>query len=991
MNFPFPRIAALSLTVAATILTIPASKAALPVAHNADCDRWVDSVYNSLTPDQRLGQLFIPVVDPTDIAKAKTTLRRHFVDNAVGGILFSGGTARQYTQLTDYIQSIAKVPALITLDGEWGPAMRLKDVERFPYNMSLGAISDPALLYEYGKETARQCRLLGIQVDFAPVLDVNSNPDNPVIGYRSFGEDPGRVAALGVAYSKGMEDGGVMAVAKHFPGHGDTNVDSHKALPTVGHSRQTLNDVDLMPFARYIDEGLTGIMVGHLNVPALDPTGAPSSMSKAIVTGLLRDEMHFDGMTFTDALTMKGASLPGQNNSVRAFKAGADALLKPGDTEGAIAAMKAALKKGEITPQRLETAVRKMLAYKYRLGLTRRPAKVDRPDIVSLLNSAESEALRRRLVKAMITCVDNSAEILPVGRTDSMKIAVVNIGGGASNTFAKYCRKYADITVYSAKENVLSPSQLAAIGKSDLVIAAVYNDKAVSRQILHQLDGKTRNQVDVFFINPYKMGSLKPGRPGAIILVGEDGSLQQEYAAQAIFGGIAVGGRMPVNVEGVGRLGSGVDLPKTRLGYSTPEAEGMNRSVISEIDSLVAEGLKTGAFPGCQVIVGRKGHIVVDRVYGFTDAAHTRKVTDTTLYDLASVSKIAGTLPGIMLAYDRGLFEIDSPVCDYIPPFGLPDRDTVTVRQLLLHESGLPASINVYDAVVDASSYSGRLTSARRRGPYTIRLGRKTWGHSAARLRRDITSAKRTKAFPVQIAPDVFVGQTTTDTIMARIYAVPMRSRRGYCYSDLNFALLMDMEQRLTSIPHSKWVTDGIFAPIGAVHTMYRPLEKIPASQIAPTEHDKFMRRNIVQGYVHDELAAFSGGIQGNAGLFSTASDMAKLCQMWLNGGTYGGCRVLSDKTVEMFTTEKSSISRRGLGFDKPDTTNPDKSPTAEEADPSTYGHLGFTGTCLWIDPSREVFLVFLCNRIHPTRDNAAFSRLNIRPALMKAICSATR
>ncbi len=955
----------------------------LKQTNQTEMTHWVDSVFDSMTREERVKQLFMPVVDPTNIEVAKKTLRTHIVDNKVGGILFSGGLAPQYAELIDYCQSIAKIPLMFTLDGEWGPAMRLKDVKGFPYNMSLGAITDPSLLYEYGKETARQCRLLGLQVDFAPVLDVNSNPDNPVIGKRSFGEDPKRVSALGLAYSKGMEDAGVMAVSKHFPGHGDTNVDSHKALPTVTHDKSTLDNVDLRPFQDFFDAGLSGVMVGHLNVPALDPSGTPSSMSSAITTGLLKNEMGFEGLTFTDALTMKGAD-SGEDNCLRAFAAGADVLLKPANTAVSIKALLQALDQGKITDAQIESACKKILSYKYALGLKCRPAKVNTPDLLSNLNNSDSEKVRRRLSAAMATCLKNDDSIIPLSGTSDRSIAILNIGGQRNNVFSEFCRKYGKIDSYAAKES-LTAEQIATITSHDIVIAAIYTDNAGAKNLLKQLAG-AKNLITVFFINPYRMTGFSIQNSKAIILMSEDTSLTQEYGAQALFGGIDVTGKLPVNVKGIAPLGTGIDIKKIRLGYSSPGAEGLGDHLSSTIDSLINIGLTTGAFPGCQCLVAKEGKIVHSKAYGYCDRNHQVKVSDSTLYDLASVSKIAGTLPGIMVTYDSGLLDIEAPVSQYIPQFSADDRRDITVRQLLFHESRMPASLDVYNTVVDPESYETKLFSARKRAPYTIRVGRRLFAHNKARLRKDITSDSPSKRFPWKIATNVYVGKSTLDTIMNRMYNIPLRTKEGYCYSDINFSLLTDIETRLTGKPHDQWINEKVFLPIEATNTCYRPLEKFSKNRIAPTEQDILLRKEINHGYVHDELAAFSGGVQGNAGVFSTANDLAKLCQMWLNGGHYAGKRIMSESTVKKFTTEQSSISRRGLGFDRPDTINPDKSPTATEAPAETYGHLGFTGTCIWVDPINEIICIFLCNRVHPSRENQAFSSLNIRPAIMRAI-----
>lgn len=476
-----------------------------------------------------------------------------------------------------------------------------------------------------------------------------------------------------------------------------------------------------------------------------------------------------------------------------------------------------------------------------------------------------------------------------------------------------------------------------------------------------------------------------------MLLTGENTALAQEYAAQGVFGGIRVNGSLPVNVKGIAPLGRCVGLMKTRLGYSSPAVKGLDPTLDYRVDSLVKTGLQTGAFPGCQVLIAKSGDIILDKHYGYTDNTKTHKVNDSTLYDLASVSKIAGTLPGLMLAYDEGLYKLDDPAYKYIPGLQQRGKDDITPRQLLLHESGLPAAINLSKFMMDTTSYTGKLIAYRMRGDNTIKIAKGVYANRNARLRRDITSKTRTEDFDKQVADGLYVSDATVDSIMEQIYAVDTRDSKNYLYSDLNFALLMDMEQNVSGEPHDMFVENGIFRPLGATHTLYRPLSRFSAANIASTEHDKFMRKQALKGYVHDELAAFSGGVQGNAGLFSTAGDLAKLCQMWLNGGSYAGRQIMSPATVNTFTGTKSDKSRRKLGFDGPDTDNPDKTPTAKDADPSTFGHIGFTGTCIWVDPKNELIYIFLSNRVNPTRDNSAFSRLNIRPAIMDAVYRAAK
>ncbi|MBR3766424.1 MAG: serine hydrolase [Muribaculaceae bacterium] len=980
----------LSALVMVLSLTMTAIKPSLIFQRSISKNQqWVDSVYKTLSDRERVAQLFIPMVDPRSGASSKATIAKWVKTEKMGGLLFSKGSLADYATMTNYAQSIASVPVLMTFDGEWGLSMRIKETPRFPYNMGLGAISNEKLLYEYGREMARECREIGIHVNFAPVFDVNSNPSNPVIGYRSFGEDPTRVSRLGVAYSRGLEDGGVLSVSKHFPGHGDTSVDSHKALPTVSHDRTTLNMVDLLPFNQYVNAGLSGVMVGHLSVPALDKSGIPASLSKAITTDLLRDDMGFEGLIFTDALAMKGAN-SSLNNCVAALIAGADVLLGSNSPSKDLDAVMAAIKSGKITSKMIETRCKKVLAYKYALGLTvEKP--VDMNGLEARINSSSADAVNRKLSAALMTVVRNDTKLLPIRGLSQRSIAVVNIGASSDDVFSRFCRKYANVKVYSST-GVFSSSTLASIKTHDVVIVGVFGHKSAHKQAFAQLKS-IPNIVPVFFVNPYEMAEFGVSLSGlkTLVIAYDDTRYIREYAAQAIFGGIEVDGRLPVNLKGIAPLGTGVKLKKTRLGYTSPEAVGLKPNLEANIDELVNQGLQTKAFPGCQVLVAKDGNVIINKSYGTLDFVSKDKVTEETIYDLASVSKTTGTLPGVMKAYDEGLFELDAPVSQYIEPLQGGDKSKITVRQLLYHESGMPAAVNMFNMMMDTATYEGKLIQNTQSETYSVKIENGAYGHKDARLRRDITSSEPTNGFRIAAADGIYVGQATMDTIMSRIYNIKLRDTKKYNYSCLNFCLLMNMEEWVTGRPHNEWVDETIFAPLGAFHTGYRPLEKWDKSDIAPTEKDNFLRRQTVRGYVHDETANFSGGVQGNAGLFSNANDLAKLCQMWLNGGEYGGERLLSEKTVKLFTTSKSPTCRRGLGFDKPDKRNEKNSPTCREASAATYGHTGFTGTCFWVDPQSQLIYIFLCNRVNPTRNNSAFSRLNIRPRLFAEVYKAIK
>lgn len=930
----------------------------------ATATEWADSIMSSLTPRQRIAQLFIPRLDIADNVAGRAQLKK-IVDAGMGGILLGKGTPESYASLNNYAQSESDVPMLITLDGEWGPAMRVSNTVRFPYNMGLGAIQDINLIEEFGREVARECKELGIQVDFAPDADVNSNPNNPIIGYRSFGENPERVAQMTSSFAKGLQQGGVMAVAKHFPGHGDTSVDSHKALPTVDHSVETLKNIDLIPFKAAINNGIDGIMVGHLNVPALDASGKPASLSKKITTDLLKDEMGFSGLVFTDALAMKGAVSGSENNCVAALKAGADIILQPASPIADLNAVEEAVKNGTLSQNAIDRSVKKLLEAKFKYGLSnQKPVKTE--GLRERLNSNAALDMNRKLAEASITAVRNDAGLLPLRDLGKIKIGSVNLGDKKATTFDTYCDKYASVVNYSS----VTPELM----KSDIIIVTVTSDGAETRNTFHRLASEAGKKiVAVFFINPYKMAKFANGLKfvSTLLTAYDFTSALEKAAAEGIFGGIKIDGRMPVNVPGIAKLGQGVILKKVRLGF--------DKDLVLEqrIDSVINAAISAKAMPGCQVVVGRKGNIILDKAYGTLSFNSPEKVTNSTLYDVASMTKATATLAGIMKAYDEGLFQLDDKASTYIPGLQNTDKENITIRQLLLHESGLPSGLATTSLIMDTLSYDKPLMKRKKVAPYTIEIEKGWYGNHNAKLRKDITSPVQTTDFDIEAAKGFFVGRSTLDTLRQRIYNAKLGPQR-YKYSDLNFCLLQEIEENTTGVDLDQWVDSEIFQPLGATRTGFRPREWYPVEKIAPTEMDNFVRKQHLRGYVHDETAAFSGGISGNAGLFSTAEDIAKYCQMLLNGGSYGGEQIISPQTVKTFMTTTNRNGNRSLGFDK----QPEGSPASS----ATVGHNGFTGTCFWVDPETDTFIVFLSNRVNPSRSNAVFSKLKPRTGVIEQV-----
>lgn len=932
----------------------------MKTVNKKEMEKWVNAQFKNMSQEERIAQMMVIGVSPRVVGEKLDSLKAIARDYNIGGLIFHEMSRVDYVSLYNTFNSLVRTPLLMTIDGEWGLGMRLDGVRNFPQSMALGAVADLNLIYEYGKETARQMKSAGIHVNFAPVLDVNDNPLNPVIYRRSFGETPEHVIKYALEYTRGMEDGGVLSTGKHFPGHGSTHDDSHKKLPVVSKTLDELKKCEFKPFVEYITAGYGGMLTAHLNMLAVDDSGLPTSLSNKAVNDLLKNEMGFEGLVFTDALQMQGAVVKG-SRSVAALKAGNDVLLMPINPPAEIDSILVAVKRGEISQKTIDEGCKKMLRYKYILGANERKI-LDLATMDKNIFDAKGELLNHTLTAASITVTKNQDNILPIKKLDKRNIAVVSLGDvkGISSMFQDRCEMYSKIGKFAYIKGAMPEVLLAKLKSFDTVIVGVYVADESYTKILEEISQQCADVIPVFFCKPYDAGKFKTSvtKCKTAVIAWENNELAQDYAAQTLFGGNGAKGVSPITIDGVAKIGDGVKYEATRLGYTIPEEVGVNSEMLKKIDRFANRCIQRGAFPGCQVVVARKGKVICNRNYGYHDYESGIPVTTNTIYDLASVSKATGTLPGIMKACDDGLMNVDEKLSAYIPGMRRADRENLTMREFLYHETGYIPSLPIYKIMTDANK----------------------------QLRADLVSKIKDEKYNIQIGDSLFVCEEAYDTVMSRAYNIELKPDKKMRYSCVNFCLLMDAEQYATKIPHNIYVNNQFYAPLGAWHTTYRPLDKFSRCQIAPTEYDSFMRNQLVWGYVHDETNAFAGGVAGNAGLFSNANDLAKLCQMWLNGGIYGGDRYLSEATVTQFTTERSPNSRRGLGFDRVPTNPEHYNPTCDEAPAETYGHIGFTGTVFWVDPINELSFIFLCNRVNPTRDNEAFSKIDVRPNMFRLV-----
>lgn len=956
-------------------------------ADSQECKEWVESRLAKMTLKEKIGQLFIHTVPLHDTEANRKNIRNAIKEYKIGGILFSDGKVVNQVTLTNYAQELADIPLMITFDGEWGLNMRLKEIPAFSRNRVMGCIQDNELLYEYGKEVARQFREIGVHVNFAPVADVDNNPLNPVINTRSFGGDVRNVTGKVIAYCRGLEDGGVLSVSKHFPGHGDTNVDSHKALPVLKFTRERLDSIEMYPFRKAIEAGLGGIMVGHLEIPALSKK--PSSLSPEILD-ILREEFGFKGIAFTDALEMKGVS-NNLNVCAQALMAGNDMLLPPRNLKREMDGVLAAVKAGKLTEEYLTEKCRKVLTFKYALGL-HEPPFIQLSGIEKRLNRPSTQDLRDRLEKAAVTVVGNEGGVLPMD-VDLKNTAILNIGKSSEGKiFHQQLNKYMKVDrILAHPDSITTLSKRLA--KYDRVIVAIHTEKYAAYQgMLATLASKLPLSY-VYFTplkNIYRKGAA--WKKAASVILGHVGSATvQQFVAEVMMGREKATGRISVEVKDYRLPGEGVDLESTKK--YRPEDYGMDASVLSKVDEIALEGIKAKAYPGCQVLIMKDGLPMYDKCFGTFTYEDSKKVEPEHLYDIASLTKTTGTLLAVMKLYDEGKFGLTDPISKYVPAMKGSRKGRIIIEDLLYHQSGLPGSHPFYREAINDSSYTGGFFKGRIDANHHLRVDRRLYVVDDFKYKDEYLSSVSSEDYPLQVAENLFVSPSFPEKILEMIASdkVPLRDRR-YRYSCLNFVLLKEMVEQISGMPMDEYLEKEFYAPMGMKSTLYNPLRRFQPEQIVPTIQKDYLRgRKELRGYVHDEIAAFMGGVSGNAGLFSNARDVAKVYQMLADGGQYGGKRYLSLETCQLFMNKKSRISRRTLGFDKPEPT-PGKGPCADEAPKEVVGHTGFTGTCAWADPKNGLVFVFISNRIYPRPfDHKGLMTLKIRPRIQQLMYQALK
>ena len=934
-------------------------------------EKWVDSILSSMTIDEKIGQLFMVQAYSNLDSVHENKIKEMIQNYHVGNLIFMQGTPKKQAELTNMYQSLSKVPLMIGFDGEWGLDMRLQNTYRFPWNMTLGAIQDNDLIRQFGAHLGMHCRRLGIHVNFAPVVDINTNPLNPIIGNRSFGEDKVNVTEKAIAFSQGMQSQNVLANAKHFPGHGDTATDSHYKLPVINFDRKRLDSVELYPYKRVFDAGMASIMTAHLSIPSLESNAKlPTSLSKKVVTTILKEELGFLGLIFTDGLNMKGAADYSTSSEIdlAAILAGNDILLIPQDVPATVSLMQSSLQSGVLSQERLDESVRKILLAKYKVGLNNFQP-IDTLNLVEDLNKIEDELLHRKLVKNSMTIIRNKKEILPIKDLQkNKKIAYVKLGEDDGEIFLSSLRKYTEIVKVTGDKlsdivHMLEDFDLVIVGYHSSNAHPWKGFKFKNQELvwLHEIARKNKTILSVF-ASPYSLLDVKSFTNLEGVLVAYQNSKNaQQIAAQTIFGAIEAKGKLPVSIKEEFPVGTGIATRNLqRLQYSLPESVGMSSQKLAKIDSIANVVLEQKMSPGLQVLVARHGQVIYEKSFGFHTDQKIDSVKNSDIYDVASLTKILASLPMLMKAEEEKKIKLSASIRDILPKFRKSNKDTVTVQEMLSHYGRLQAWIPFYTLTQDSITKNNL---------------------------KEYYSRKKSKKYSIQVAEDLYLNKSYKDSIYKYIKESDQREEPGYKYSDLGYYLFKEALEKKYKKPLNVLVQNEFYEALGADRMSYLPLEKYVKSAIIPTEKDSYYRNQLLHGYVHDMGAAMLGGVGGHAGLFANANDVAKMMQLYLQKGYYGGKRYFKAQTFDKFNKRYYADKnvRRGLGFDKPQL-DPEVEATCGCVSDESFGHSGFTGAYTWADPVSGIVYVFLSNRVYPTMENKGLVTEDIRTEVQRII-----
>jgi beta-N-acetylhexosaminidase len=936
---------------------------------------WADSILNLMTIDEKIGQLFMIAAfsnrSEAEYRKLETQIQQYHL----GGIIFFQGSPIKQALLTNRYQQLSKIPLMIGIDGEWGLGMRLDDLESYPKAITLGATHNAQVVEKVGYGIGLQCKRMGIHINFAPDADINSNPKNPVINFRSFGGSPTEVASLSKAYSRGMKKAGIMGSAKHFPGHGDTDVDSHKSLPVLNHTKKHLEEIETVPFKNLIADSIASVMVGHLHVPALDPAvNSPATVSSKIIKEFLVDQLKFEGLIITDALNMRGLLkyYPTGEAEVRAFKAGNDILLQTANLEVAFNAIRSKILDSTLSVSDLDKKVKKILMSKYWAGLNNYKP-IDIQNLIKDLNSSYLSQTKQEVFEKAITVVKDDPGVLPFRNLNNVTYSSLAISAKQDNYFQQYFNQF----VFS--KNITLPFKPAKssdwtwvaeeVSKSDVVVVSLHelhnlenkNYGIVPETInLIRAIAKNTTVVVCVFGNPY---SLKFFDEFETVICGyEDDALAHLAVNNVLFGVKPSFGKIPVNtLSPIAKLKDGINtLTLGRLGYGNPKDLGFDADKLDKISDIVNSSINAGEFPGAQVLVAKHGSVVFHKSFGSLRYGYQEPVNNQTVFDLASLTKVSATLQAVMMLHSQKKIDLNKALADYIPELKNTDKSNLILKDVLLHQAGLKSFIPFWEntktpnGTLDENFYKNEQV-----GNY------------------------------IKVAENLYIKPSIKDSVIKWIGKSPLISSKGtkkYVYSDLGMILMERVVENIVKKPLDVFLEENLFNPLGLKNTYFNIYKRFSLDNIAPTEVDNTFRKQTIKGTVHDQNAALMGGVSGHAGLFSNAWDLAILFQMNLQKGVYLENNFFDEETFDIFTAKQSTLSHRGLGWNKPSKEDGSVSDLASSL---TFGHTGFTGTAVWVDPENHLIYIFLSNRVYPTSENNKILKNKTRKRIHDAIYEA--
>lgn len=929
---------------------------------------WVDSIFNIMDQEEKIGQLFmIPVFsyDKDHIREMEDAIKSHHI----GGMIFMDGSPVEVADFNNRMQRISGIPLLTGVDAEWGLGKQLDSTFIFPKTMALGAIRNDSLIFKMGAEIGRQMKELGIHMNFAPNASMKQSLRNDSI-WLSFGENASNVTSKALAYLSGLQSEGVLSCAKYFPVEGITVLGvQNDGLPILN---PYIDSVKVGPFEKLFSAGVNAVLPASSEFPLFYQKKKmirKNKFSTAVLSSVyagnwLKKHMRYNGLVFASipsVVSQQGKYGRG-DAELLAFQAGNEMIIFPQDINPAIRKIKRLLRRESHYQSQLDSIVKKILSVKYDAKLYN-PVRLNTGDLYTRLNTTEGHLLKQQLYQDAVTIINNNDEILPLKILDSRNVAVLTLGRENTSTFGKYVSKYCGATPFQIRNPADTTGLFNELKKYNTILIGLFPTSAKwQHAILAQLES-WQSGFDIIvcqFGSPLLLGDVEEFDTVIEAYTNDDD--MQRMVPQIIFGSRGASGTLPVSISSFISEGQGSQTSSLgRLSYSIPEDGGLDSRVLEKIEKIAQEAIEDKATPGCHVLIAKDGKVVYDRSFGWLTYEKEAPVTDETIYDLASVTKVMATLQTVMFMHDRKLIDIYKKASYYLPELRRSNKKDITIKDILTHQAGLWPFLPFWAQTVQDSVF-----------------------------KPEFYNSAFSDQFPFIVAENLYASNVMRDSlwnwiIQAKIREKPVRTPFDYRYSDMGFYILQHLAEKILNQPIEDFTQQNLYEPLGAHTTGYLPLTRFPKNRIAPTENDRLFRKRLLVGTVHDQGAAMHGGVAGHAGLFSDANDLAKIGQMLLQDGEYGGMWYYKPQTVRLFTQKQYELSRRGLGWDRP-VQSDWNSPTSMYASPKTFGHTGFTGTCIWIDPEFNLVYIFLSNRVHPDMTNNKLIQANIRSRIQDVI-----